>query len=66
MMGNTILCHACYAGTCALPLLAVGHGAVETALKEIREEWMKARKELDKQSNQSGGGREGWRICACG
>lgn len=55
-----------YTGACALALIAVGHGAVETALKEIKEERVKAGKELDKQSSRSGGRRECWRIYACG
>lgn len=61
MMGNKILC---YIG--ALALIAVGHGAVETALKEIKEEWVKSGEELDKQSSWSGGRRECWRIYVCG
>lgn len=62
-MGNKILC---YIDACALVLIAVGHGAVETVLKEIKEEWVKAGKELDKQSSRSGGRRECWRIYSCG
>lgn len=42
MRGNTIPCP----GACALALIAVKHEAIEVFVKEIKEDWMVAGKEL--------------------
>lgn len=56
-MENKTLCH----GAWTPALIAVGHGAVEMDVNEVKEEWMVTGKELGVQSSSGRRRRECWR-----